>query len=260
MTSAIIVDDEPNLSAHLQRLLSKHWPELTICAVGNSGSSALELIRAHRPDIVFLDIRMPPPDGISVAQTLSKDPAGAPHIVFTTAYDQYAVSAFETAAADYLLKPISAERLQQSIERLQQRLEEAQSNPAEQLKTLLAAIKGNPDPAKGESTSYLSWLRAGQGDTTELIAVADVVYFKSEHKYTSAFTAAEEHVLRTSLKELAEQLDPDQFWQIHRGIIVNVGDIANARRDLRGRYTITLRRRKDQVRSSQAYGHLFKHM
>ncbi|MFK7914166.1 MAG: LytR/AlgR family response regulator transcription factor [Pseudomonadales bacterium] len=260
MTSAIIVDDEPNLSAHLQRLLAKHWPALDIVAIGNNGRSALDLVNEHRPDILFLDIRMPPPDGISVARSLTADPAGAPHIVFTTAYDEYAVSAFETAAVDYLLKPITATRLQQTIARLQQQLQSTAKHSSDQLESLLAALKDRTEPVSIESTSYLSWLRAGTGDTTELVAVADVVYFKSDHKYTSAFTADQEHILRMSLKELADQLDPQQFWQIHRSLIVNAGDITSARRDLRGRYTIALRRRKDQIRSSQAYGHLFKQM
>ena len=260
MISAIIVDDEPNLSAHLQRLLHKHWPELEIAGVGNNGRSALELVQAHRPDMVFLDIRMPPPDGISVAQSLAQNPAGAPLIVFTTAYDEYAIPAFEAAAVDYLLKPITATRIEQTIERLQQRLRAPKDTSAAHLESLLAALKDHAEPASKEPTSYLSWLRAGKGETTELVAVADVVYFKSEHKYTSAFTADQEHVLRMSLKDLAEQLDPAQFWQIHRGLIVNAGDIVSARRDFRGRYTISLRRRKDQIRSSQAYGHLFKQM
>lgn len=260
MASAVIVDDEPNLARHLERLLKKLWPELTIVGTGNSGSAALELVAAHQPDVLFLDIRMPAPDGISVARTLAEQPDRMPHIVFTTAFDEYAVAAFEAAALDYLLKPIASSRLEQTVARLQQQLTlPAQNDGAHSVAALLAQLQGSVATAKTPA-EHLSWLRTGQGDTTELVAVADVVYFKSEHKYTSVFTEHREHVLRTSLKELAEQLDPNQFWQIHRSLIVNANDIVSARRDLRGRYTLTLRRRTEALRSSQAYGHRFKQM
>lgn len=255
MTRAVLVDDEPHLTAHLRRLLQELWPELAIVATGENGEQALQLVDTHRPDLLFLDIRMPVLDGIAVAASLANNASTrAPLIVFTTAYDQYALEAFDAAAVDYLLKPISLTRLQSCVKRLRQRLDQHGDSQQETLKSLLAEFK---QPAKQQ---YLNWLRAGQGETTELIAVNDVVYFKSEHKYTSAFTAQREHVLREPIKSLAQQLDPACFWQVHRSLIVNVADIDRATRDLRGRYTLALKRRPETLRASSAYNHLFKQM
>jgi DNA-binding LytR/AlgR family response regulator len=260
LVQAVIADDEPHLRAHLIRLLSQLWPELTVAAEAGNGAEALEAITQHQPDLVFLDIRMPVMDGIAVARKLAAQAAdmAVPLVVFATAYDEYAVDAFEAAAADYLLKPVARDRLSSTLERVKARLtQRARTDTAPQLQATLEALLARaPAPAP----RYLTWLSVGQGDTTELIQSTDVVYFRSDAKYTSAFTADREHVLRLSLKELAEQLDPEQFWQIHRGLIVNVHDIAAAERDLRGRYTLQLRRRRETIRSSQAYGHRFKRM
>ena len=248
MIGALIVDDEPNLVTHLQRLLAIHWPELEILGTAHNGREALAKVKTLDPDIVFLDIRMPGLSGLQVAAELPSHV----HLVFVTAYDEYAVNAFEMAAADYLLKPVTAERLITTIARVQGLLS-SNTSPSVELQQLVAQLKG-------ETKEYLQWLRAGLGDTTQLIAIDDVVYFQADQKYTSIMTPDAEHLVRISIKDLEQQLDPNKFWRIHRGIIVNVTDIDQAKRDLRGRYQITLRRRSETIRSSASYSQVFKQM
>ncbi len=248
MTTVLIVDDEPNLVEHLERVLRDAWPELDSVAKAYNGREALAQASARQPDVIFLDIRMPGLNGIQVAEQL----ADKVLIVFITAYDEYAVSAFENAAADYLLKPISLDRLTLAVQRVKKRLAE-KSKPDHDYAELLQTLAAGRE-------NYLQWLRAGLGDVTELIAVTDVVYFKADQKYTSIVTPDKEYLVRISIKELEQQLDPNKFWRIHRGIIVAVADIASAKRDLRGRYQLTLRRRPESLRSSQSYGHVFKQM
>lgn len=248
MITALIVDDEPNLTQHLERLLAASWPDLEILGTAHNGRDALAQVTSLSPDIIFLDIRMPGLSGLQVAAELPNDI----HVVFVTAYDEYAVNAFEVAAADYLLKPVTAERLATTIARVQSMLKN-NSAPTVELQQLVAQLKG-------ESPAYLQWLRAGLGDTTQLIAIDDVVYLQADQKYTSIMTPDAEHLVRISIKDLEQQLDPNKFWRIHRGIIVNVNDISQAKRDLRGRYQITLRRRTEQLRSSQSYSQVFKQM
>lgn len=243
--TAVIVDDEPNLSDHLAARLAHHWPELTIQGSAINGRQALALVAQMQPDIVFLDIHMPGLNGLQVAAQL---PATI-KIVFVTAFEQHAVEAFERAAVDYLLKPVSDERLQRTIDRLQT----SAAPDRDDLLTLLRSLSP-------EVPRYLQWLRAGLQDTTHLVAVDQVVYFQADQKYTTVATREKDHYVRTSIKDLEAQLDPDQFWRIHRGTIVRVDQIVKARRDLRGRYALTLRDRNDTLRTSQTYGHLFKHM
>jgi DNA-binding LytR/AlgR family response regulator len=243
--SAIIIDDESTLISYLSNKLSKLWPELEILGSAVNGRQGLALAAEVQPDIVFLDIKMPGLSGLQVAQALSADIK----IVFVTAYDEFAVDAFERAAVDYLLKPVTEERLQQSIDRLKQ----TQSQDHQQLLSLLQDIS----PARQE---YLHWIRTGVDDTTSLVAVDDVIYFQADQKYTSVITADREYVVRRSIKELEQQLDPTQFWRIHRGTIVRVDQIVKAKRDLRGRYSISLRSRPETLRSSASYGQIFKQM
>lgn len=243
--TAIIIDDESTLISYLSNKLSKLWPELEILGSAVNGRQGLALAAEVQPDIVFLDIKMPGLSGLQVAQALSADIK----IVFVTAYDEFAVDAFERAAVDYLLKPVTEERLQQSIDRLKQ----TQSQDHQQLLSLLQDIS----PARQE---YLHWIRTGVDDTTSLVAVDDVIYFQADQKYTSVITADREYVVRRSIKELEQQLDPTQFWRIHRGTIVRVDQIVKAKRDLRGRYSISLRSRPETLRSSASYGHIFKQM
>lgn len=248
--TALIADDEPALREDLQRLLAGVWPELVVAASVGSGAAAIEAIERLRPDVAFLDIRMPPPSGLDVARRVGAHTA----VVFVTAYDDHAVEAFEQAAVDYLLKPVTAPRLQETAGRLQRRF--TGDAPAAldrgRLDSLLRRLADAP--------AYLHWLRVGHGERVEIVAVDDVCFFRSDHKYTAAVTRDREHLVRMPIAELAERLDPERFWRVHRGGIVNVAAIESARRDLRGRYRLTLKGRPEVLRVSNSYGHLFRRM
>lgn len=244
-TTAIIVDDEPHLIDYLATRLSELWPDLEIVGTALNGRDAVSLAEDRNPDIAFLDIHMPGLNGLQVAQALSVDIK----IVFVTAFDEYAVDAFQRAAIDYLLKPISDTRLIQTIERLR-------APAGTDRNDVLNLIRD----MSHQKNSYLQWIRAGLDDTTHLVPVSDVIYFKADLKYTEIFTRDAEYVVRRSIKELESQLDPNQFWRIHRGVIVRVEQVVMAKRDFRGRYTLVLRDHPDVLRTSQSYGHLFKHM
>lgn len=246
MTTAVLVDDEPTLLSYLQTLLATAWPGLELLGTAANGSQAVALCRDARPDVVFLDIHMPGMNGLEVARNLPTDV----HVVFVTAHDHYAVEAFESAAVDYLLKPVTAQRLAQTVARLKAR--EQQDRRA--LVSLLDQL------TEATPVSYLRWLRAGLAESTELISVDDVVYFNSDHKYTRVVCATREHIVRTPIKTLAAELDPDTFWQISRSLIVRVDQVAIAERDMRGRYLLTLKDRPEKLRTSPAHAHLFKQM
>ncbi len=248
--TAIIADDEPRLADYLASRLSILWPELEIAGIAHNGPQAQALLASEAPDIAFLDIRMPGLTGIEVARGAQ---AGV-RIVFVTAFDQYAVDAFERAAVDYLLKPVSDERLAQTVARLRA---QTAAPPAAGVRDVLAAIERMAPGAGGER---LAWIRASKGSQVALIDVEDVAYFQSNDKYTSVFTAEGEALIRMPLRELADQLDARQFWQVHRGTIVNVRHIATTSRDLTGRVTLSMKSRPEPVHVSRAYGHLFKQM
>ena len=245
--TAILVDDEPTLVDYLGSMLVDLWPELRIVGSASNGRQALTLIDHEAPDIVFLDIHMPGLTGLQVAERLSPDT----HVVFVTAYDEYAVQAFDRAAVDYLLKPVTAERLQATIDRLKRSTEFVDTAK------LFALLRDLDAPSRARR---LEWLRAGRGDTVQLVPVAAVVYFRAAHKYTSVFTATDEFVIRRSIKELESELDPQRFWRVHRGLIVRVDEVLQAVRDLRGRYRLHLRSRDEVLTTSQRYGHLFRQM
>ncbi|MBN3493847.1 LytR/AlgR family response regulator transcription factor [Vibrio neptunius] len=233
LLTAVIADDEPLLRRHLNQALAEYWPELDIVGQAANGEQALEMIEQHQPQVVFLDIKMPGLDGMSLAKKLSKRDC-QPHIVFVTAYDEYAVQAFETNAVDYLLKPVSDSRLTQCVEKLKARLHSAE--PATELGTLLNQIQQLNTPAQPK---YLSWIRASKGEEIHLIALSEVLYFKAEDKYVSLYKREQgnkvEYVLRTSLKELLAQLDPELFWQVHRSSVVNVSMIDKVKKDFTGK-------------------------
>jgi len=254
--TAIIADDEPRLALYLKERLAALWPELVIAGVAANGPEARALIDEATPDIAFLDIRMPGLTGLEVARGTAPDV----DVVFVTAYDRYAVDAFERAAADYLLKPISDERLAQTIERLKKRV--ASPSPAPALAAALATLRELlPQMRAGDGTSErLAWVRASAGSQVRLIAVEDVCYFQANDKYTSVFTQQGEALIRTSLRELVDQLDPNRFWQVHRGTIVNVAHVATTSRDFAGRITLTLKSRPEVVAVSRAFAHRFKQM
>ena len=248
--TALIADDEPALRTELEWLLGDAWPELVVTASVGDGASALEAIDRLQPDVAFLDIRMPPPSGLEVARRVGAGTA----IVFVTAYDEHAVEAFEYAAIDYRLKPVLWPRLQDTVRRVK--------------RWLVGGGRSLLDPLTLESLihrlatapAYLQWLRVGQGERIEIIAVEDVCFFRSDRKYTAAVTGDAEHLIRTPIADLAKQLDPERFWRVHRGAIVNVGAIKEARRDLRGRYRLSLKNRPEVLRVSVTYGHLFRRM
>ncbi|MDR3673391.1 MAG: LytTR family DNA-binding domain-containing protein [Holophaga sp.] len=247
--TALIADDEPHLAAHLAQHLAALWPELAIVASVGNGLEALERIQALRPDIAFLDIRMPGLSGLEVAGRLTV-PC---RLVFVTAYDQFAVEAFEREAVDYLLKPVNDQRLGRTIARLRSGLPAAP--PPEALLAQLRALLGNA-PVPGP----LRWIKAQAGQAIRLVGVDEVCYFQASDKYTTVRTRDAELLIRTPIKELAEQLDPGQFWQISRGILVNARQIAAARHDAMGRLTLQLKTRPETLPVSRGYAHLFRQM
>jgi len=258
MTRALIADDEPHLSHYLRDELLKLWPELQVVAIARNGLEAAAAIAELQPDIAFLDIQMPGLTGLEVAAGIE----GLTRVVFVTAYDEYALSAFDTEALDYVLKPVTAERLARSVERLQRALaprSEPVADPAPiddaRLARVLRALQA-PAPA----SAMLRWIRASQGELTHQVAVADVLFFQADDKYTCVRTAQAEYLIRTPIAELAAQLDPDQFWQVHRATIVNLAHLAGTRRDDASRLFVRIAGWKDELPVSRAYVHLFKPM
>lgn len=246
---AIIADDEVYLAEDLRRRLSKLWPELQITSVVHDGLAAAIALAEIKPDIAFLDICMPGQSGLNVACSAT----GGCRVVFVTAYDDHAVQAFEQAAVDYLLKPVSDERLARCVERLQQRNKAEPDALLARLQKLLAAIP----PEKSES---LRWLRVQVGQSVRMVAVEEVCYFQSADKYTTVLTRDAELLLRTPLKELIEQLDAEQFWQVHRGTVVNARQIVSAHYDLLGKVSLTLHDRLEKIAVSRKFSHLFRQM
>lgn len=244
---AIIADDEPNLAEDLRRRISKLWPELEIAAVLHDGVAAQQALLTLNPDIAFLDIQMPGMTGLEVAQAAEKNC----RIVFVTAYDEHAVTAFEQAAVDYVLKPASDERLARCVERLRQ-------NEAMDTSALLAKLSSLLQV--NNKSAPLRWIRAQLGQSVRMVAVEEVCYFQSDDKYTTVMTREAELLLRTPLKELIEQLDPAEFWQVHRGTVVNVRQIMAAHHTALGKVTLSLRERKETLPVSRSYAHLFRQM
>lgn len=225
-----------------------------------NGIEALRMIDEEAPDVAFLDIRMPGLTGLDVAARLV-DSQQPPHIVFVTAYDQYAVEAFEHSAVDYLLKPASLERLEKTVAKLKARLKPASGEgavPAAALQALLAQLQGAAAPTP--AAPPLQWIRATHGEETRLIPIDEVIYFQSNDKYTSVFVAEGESLIRTPLSKLREQLDEQQFWQIHRSVIVAARHVAGTRQDFRGRLMVQLKGRPEQLVVSRNYVDLFRGM
>jgi DNA-binding LytR/AlgR family response regulator len=247
VTTALIAEDEPMLRAQLKARLAEAWPELDLVAEAENGEQALEAIEAHRPDVAFLDIRMPVRTGLDVARAIG----GRTHVVFVTAYDEYAVAAFEEGAVDYVLKPVTAERLAKVVTRLKARL----AAPPLDLTALLARLKDHEGGG-----GPLRWIRASLGATLQMIAVDDVLYFQAEDKYTKVVTDSSEALIKKPIKELYDELDPEVFWQIHRATIVNLRAIAKVERDWRDQPVITLRERPEKLIVSRTFAARFKTM
>ncbi|MGE5087875.1 MAG: LytR/AlgR family response regulator transcription factor [Candidatus Levyibacteriota bacterium] len=247
MASALIAEDEPLLREHLKARLRDAWPELAPIHEAANGEQALALFEEHRPEVAFLDIRMPVMSGLDVARAIS----GRAHVVFVTAYDQYAIAAFDEGAIDYVLKPVTAERIAKVAARLKARL----ATPPLGLEALLARLAERVDGA-----AHLKWIRASLGSVMQMIAVADVVYFQAEDKYTKVVTASSEALIRKPIKDLYDELDQEVFWQIHRATIVNLHAIASVERDWRDQPVVILKARPEKLAVSRSFAHRFKAM
>ena len=288
---ALIAEDEPLLAAALQQDLTRVWPEMQVVAVVGDGRSAARQALALRPDVLFFDIRMPGQSGIEAAAELADawpDDQPFPALVFATAYDQYAVQAFEAQAVDYLLKPTQADRLARTVAKVQGLLAQRASTVAAtgappavppaapsgalpspeleatmaQLRALLGApgVGTAPAAAPAAAATRLSVIQASHGTQIHMVPVAEVVYFEAADKYVRVLTAEREYLIRTALKELIEQLDPQEFWQVHRSTLVRTTSIATVTRDEAGKQHISLRGRPERLPVSRLYAHLFKAM
>ena len=270
--TAVLADDERLMREQLRARLAEVWPELQIVAEARNGLEAVQLVDEHRPDIVFLDIRMPGLTGVEAARQIAQLPPRAghehddddllPEIVFITAYDQYAVEAFEQGVADYVLKPAERERLQVTVGRIRQRLAarhsgaEAPAGP--HLQQLLHQLAARLNP--GGAPQYLQWIQATVGPSIQMIPIEDVLFFISDEKYTRVQTAQVEALIRKPIKELVDEIDPRLFWQIHRSTLVNVKAIAGVTRDFRGRQIVSVKGHPEKLEVSRSYSGLFKGM
>lgn len=283
---AIIADDERLMREQLRARLAESWPELEVVAEARNGLEAVELVAQHHPEVVFLDIRMPGLTGVDAARRIAQLPGPAasdagddgeagsenegdadaddwamPEIVFITAYDQYAVEAFEQGVADYVLKPAERERLAVTVERIQKRLAlrgTPDEPPAPHLQALLHKLAARLNP--GAQPPQLKWIQATVGQSIQMIPVEDVLFFISDEKYTRVQTATLEALIRKPIKELVDELDPEQFWQIHRSTLVNTRAISGVTRDLRGRQIVSVKGHPEKLEVSRSYTHLFKGM
>lgn len=254
MPTAIIADDERLMRDQLRMRLEQAWPELEIVGEAKNGEEAVELVRELKPQLTFLDIRMPGKTGMEAAREIGNDTA----IVFVTAYDQHAVEAFERGAVDYLLKPTEPERLKVTVDRLKARLAQPKGTAAapdvNAILSQLAEKIAQPKP------KYLQWIQASIGSDLRMIPVEEILFFRSDEKYTCVQTEKFEALIRKPVRDLAEELDPALFWQIHRATLVNVNAIEGVTRDLRGRHLVMIKGRSDKLEVSRSYLHLFKQM
>ncbi len=266
----LIAEDEPLLAEGLRAELAALWPALQVAAVVGDGPRAVEQTLALKPDICFLDIRMPGCTGLEAAQALAEDwpegDAAFPLIVFVTAYDDYALQAFEAQAVDYLVKPVDHTRLAACVARLQQRLADRRppnagaASPAEALQATVEHLRGLLGAAPAAAVPRLEVIQAQVGNLVHLVPVDEVIYFEAADKYVRVVTAQREHLIRMSLRELLPQLDPARFWQVHRGTVVQARAIATARREDSGKVTLALRGRPETLAVSRLYAPLFKGM
>jgi DNA-binding LytR/AlgR family response regulator len=246
--TALIAEDEPLMRERLKDKLAEVWPELAVVAEAEDGDQALALFHEHRPQIAFLDIRMPGRDGLAVAAEIGANC----HVVFITAYDHYALKAFEAGAVDYLLKPVETDRLAAMVQRMERKL----ASPPIDLSALLAQLKSSVQPDAGR----MKWVKAAVGKQVKLIPVSEVLYFQSDTKYTRVVLATGEALIRTPLKDLLAELDPEKFWQVHRGTIVNLDAVSGVLREDAERQFILLKNRQERLPISRQFTHLFKQM
>jgi DNA-binding LytR/AlgR family response regulator len=260
MTTAIIADDERLMREQLRMRLEEVWPELEIVGEAKNGEEAVQLVGELQPDLTFLDIRMPGKTGMEAAREIGAQS----HIVFVTAYDQYAVEAFERGAVDYLLKPTEKERLQVTVERIKERLKERKeraSGPQEAVNDNMAALLSQiAEKVGGPKQKYLQWIQASIGQDLRMIPVEEILFFRSDEKYTCVQTDKLEALIRKPVRDLADELDPALFWQIHRATLVNVNAIEGVTRDIRGRHLVMVKGRPERLEVSRSFLHLFKQM
>ena len=264
----VIADDERLMREQLRARLAEVWPELQIVAEAKNGSEAVALVAEHRPELVFLDIRMPGLTGVEAARQIAQMEVGddelLPEIVFITAYDQYAVEAFEQGVADYVLKPAERERLAVTVGRIRRRLalrgtgEAGASTGGAPMQQLLHRLAAKMNP--GAAPAYLQWIQATVGQAIQMIPVDEVLFFISDEKYTRVQTPTVEALIRKPIKELVDELDPQRFWQIHRSTLVNAKAVASVTRDFRGRQIVAVKGHHEKLEVSRSYLGLFKGM
>lgn len=249
---AVIAEDEENLRIGLITLLQKLWPELRICGEAETGKEALDIIKREQPDFVFLDIRMPEVSGLEVAKQIDE----RSKIVFVTAYDKYAVQAFESEAIDYLLKPVTEERLEKTIARLKKRLASTESDADldGKMTKIIQLLESR------QSSEQLRLIKVKSGTAVRFVPVSQVYFFKAEDKYTIVQTAQDEFIIRTPIKDLEQNLDADRFWRVHRSAIVNVDKIHKIKRSFTNSMVITFLNMEKTVNVSRVFEHLFRHM
>jgi DNA-binding LytR/AlgR family response regulator len=263
---ALIAEDEPLLAAALQAELAKAWPELRVLACVGDGVSAVRLALQHQPEVLFFDIHMPGLNGLDAAAELadawdysSPNATPFPALVFVTAYEHYAVQAFEAQAVDYLLKPVQSERLQKTVTKLQASLTN-RNQTALALESTLSQLRGLMGWGAAQISTTLTVIQASVGNHIHLVPAAEVVYFESADKYVRVLTNEREYLIRTPLRELVPQLDASSFWQIHRGTVVNIRQVDHVVRYENGKLGLSLRRRSEKLSVSRLYAHLFKAM
>ena len=253
MPTAIIADDERLMRDQLRMRLQDAWPELQIVGEAKNGDEAVQLVGELKPDLTFLDIRMPGKTGMEAARDIGDKSL----VVFVTAYDQYAVEAFERGAIDYVLKPTEPDRLRVTVDRLKERLERPQGNVNDSVSAMLSQLAekiASPKP------KHLQWIQASIGQDLRMIPVEDILFFRSDEKYTSVQTSGFEALIRKPVRDLADELDPSLFWQIHRATLVNVNAIEGVTRDIRGRHLVMVKGRPEKLEVSRSFLHLFKQM
>jgi DNA-binding LytR/AlgR family response regulator len=251
MITALIAEDEALQRVELHRLLLEAWPTLEIVAVCEDGIAALEAVECHRPRVAFLDIRMPGVTGLDVARAVARH-GGL--VVFVTAYDDHALAAFETGAVDYLLKPVQRQRLDAAVTRVRERIQTAGSVDVQ---SLIDQLEARLRPQRGQ---LIRWITAGVGDSVRLIGIDEVLYFRAQDKYVDVVTHADKATIRTSLRELLAGLQPDDFWQVHRGVVVRVAAIDRIVKDELGKHQLQLKACSDQLPVSSAFVQRFRGM
>jgi DNA-binding LytR/AlgR family response regulator len=250
--TAVVADDERLMREQIVARLKEAWPELLIVGEASNGREAVAMVHGLEPDIVFLDISMPEMDGIQAAQAL----AGRAHVVFVTAFDQYAINAFEHGAVDYLLKPADPERVALTCQRLRARLQQ-EPDP---MNDLLEQLSQRVGSGALKPREYMRWVQASVGANIRMIPTSDILFFRAEDKYTRVQTERFEALIRKPIKELIDELDPDEFWQIHRATLVRVDAVEQVSRDFRGRQIVHVKGSEQKLEVSRSFNHLFKQM